>query len=450
MVERMLDVLAARFAHAGDATALANDDTSFSYNELSASIETWTQRLAAAGIEPGTVVLLRGDFTPDGIGALLALLGRGAIIILVAPSSFEKQAEFARVGHAQVCVDSFDGTITGLAYDGDQALYDELRKATDPGIVLFSSGSSGTSKGTVHNAARLLEKFREPGKNLRTLAFLLFDHIAGLDTLLYSLANTSTLILPNSRAPEDICRLLSEYKVEVLPTSPSFINLLLLSGAYARHDLSSLKIITYGSEMMSQATLDRCAVAFPDIRMLQKYGTSETGALPTRSKSNTSTWLKLGGEGFEWRERDGLFEIRSKTAMLGYLNAPSPFTDDGYFKTGDRIEVDGEYVRFLGRDSDIINVGGQKVFPAEIEELVRQVEGVHEVAIYGEAHAILGAAVVARIRPSDETLPAELRMRIRTFLSGKVETYKIPQKFKFTNKSLTTDRFKVIRRAADE
>lgn len=53
--------------------------------------------------------------------------------------------------------------------------------------------------------------------------------------------------------------------------------------------------------------------------------------------------------------------------MLGYLNAASPFTDDGWFKTGDEVEQDGEWLRILGRRSEIINVGGEKVSPAEIE-----------------------------------------------------------------------------------
>ncbi len=448
MLPSMLDIMAERFAHAGQKIALATDHSAFTYDELQQSIQAWEDRLASEDISAGKVVLLRGDFTPGGIGALFALMRAGAITILLSPSSFEKQQEFAKVGEAQMCVDAIDGTITPQQYNGEHPLYKELIARGEPGIVLFSSGSTGVSKGTVHSAAKLLEKFRAGGKDFRTLAFLLFDHIAGLDTLFYSLANESTLVLPKSRTPEDVCRLISEQRVEVLPTSPSFLNLLLLSGAHKRHDLNSLKIITYGSEMMSEATLERCSAAFPDVRLIQKYGASETGALPTQSRSNTSTWLKLGGEGFEWRVRDGLFEIRAKTAMLGYLNAPSPFTDDGFFMTGDRVEIDGEYVRFLGRDCDIINVGGQKVFPAEVENLLQQVPGVKEAAVYGEPHAILGSAVIAKIHPTSNEPKAELRKRIRAALSGKLEGYKIPQKFVFTEEALTTERFKVIRRTS--
>ena len=449
MTASMLDILDERFAAAARLDALAVDDTIYTYESLAHSIDKWMARIKLSGLKPGTVVLLQADFTSDGVGALFAAMRSQLISILLSPSSYAKQEEFCEIGRAQARIDTFSGTISTLEFDGAHPLYDRLRASSEPGIVLFSSGSTGKSKGTVHSGQRLLEKFRKPGKEFRTIAFLLFDHIAGLDTLFYALANSSLLVLPSHRTPDAVCRLIERYKVEVLPTSPSFINLLLLSGAAERHDLSSLKIITYGSEAMSQSTLDQCAVAFPNVRLLQKFGTSETGALPTRSKSNTSTWLKIGGEGFEWRERDGLLEIRAKTAMLGYLNAPSPFTEDNFFMTGDRIEVDGDFVRILGRDNDVINVGGQKVFPAEVENVIRTVPGIEEVAVSGEPHILLGTIVVARIKPVDKNVsPVELRKQIRAHLSGTLESYKIPQKFVFTQQSLTTERFKIARKVS--
>lgn len=443
----MLDLLEQRFQGALSKCALVTGDASFTYGDLQATITGWQARLTASGIGSGRVVLLKGDFTLESIGALFALMRLGAITILLAPASFEKEAEFSAVGQAEIIVDALTGEIRQTSGNGSHLLYDQLRAAGEPGIVLFSSGSTGVSKGTVHSAARLLEKFRTPGKDLRTLAFLLFDHIAGLDTLFYSLANTSTLVLPSVRTPDEVCRLIEMHKVQVLPAAPSFINLLLMSGAMERYDLSSLEIVTYGSEMMAQGTLERCAAALPHVRILQKYGTSETGAFPTQSRSNTSTWLKLGGDGFEWRVREGRFEAKTRGTMLGYLNAPSPFTEDGYFMTGDRVEVDGDYVRFLGRDSDIINVGGQKVFPAEVESLIAEMPEVAEVAVYGEPHAILGAAVVARIWPRVEISSADLRKAVRAHLTGKVEPYKIPQKLILSNEPLTTSRFKTIRKA---
>ncbi len=444
-----VDTLLDRFADVADETALIGPDGAFTYGELRRAVEDWRRKLADAGIGAGHVVMLKGDFSLPGVAALLSLFRSKSIAAPLAPTSFEKASEFETVGAVQWRIDVAGNTIERTAREGVHALYDDLRRRGAAGLVLFSSGSTGVSKGVVHDVDRLLSKFESPGKSLRTLAFLLFDHIAGIDTLFYSLANTSALVLPSTRSPDEICRLIEVHRVQVLPTAPSFLNLLLLSGAHESYDLSSLDIITYGSEMMPQGTLERCAAAFPSVRLIQKYGTSEMGAPATRSRDDRSTWMKLGGDGVAWRVRDGKFEIKSKTAMLGYLNAPSPFTDDGYFMTGDRVEVDGDYVRFLGRDSDIINVGGQKVFPAEVENLIGELDEVAEVAVFGEPHAIMGAAVVARIRPADpEAAPAALRRAVRAHLAGKVEPYKIPQKFKFTDAPIASDRFKTVRRDA--
>ena len=127
--------------------------------------------------------------------------------------------------------------------------------------------------------------------------------------------------------------------------------------------------------------------------------------------------MKIGGEGFETRVVDGLLEIKARSAMLGYLNAASPFTDDGWFKTGDRVEVDGEYFRILGRSSEVINVGGSKVDPVEVEDALLQMDGVQSTRwSSARPHDLLGRIVVARVRLAEEEDPATFRSRMRTAL----------------------------------
>ena len=111
--------------------------------------------------------------------------------------------------------------------------------------------------------------------------------------------------------------------------------------------------MTYGTEVMPESTLKQFHELFPKVLLLQTYGLSEVGILRSKSKSSDSLWVKVGGEGFETRVVDGMLEIKAKSAMLGYLNAESPFTEDGWFKTGDAVEVDGEYIRILGRKSEM-------------------------------------------------------------------------------------------------
>ena len=119
--------------------------------------------------------------------------------------------------------------------------------------------------------------------------------------------------------------------------------------------------------------------------------------LHSKSKKDDSLWVKVGGEGYETRVIDGMLEIKAKSAMLGYLNAPSPFTEDGWFKTGDSVEVNGEYIKILGRKSEIINVGGEKVYPQEIENVILKIDNVAEVTVYGERNPIIGNIVSAKI-----------------------------------------------------
>jgi acyl-CoA synthetase (AMP-forming)/AMP-acid ligase II len=118
---------------------------------------------------------------------------------------------------------------------------------------------------------------------------------------------------------------------------------------------------------MPDSTLWRLHAAFPRARLQQTYGLTELGVFQTRSLASDSAWVKVGGDGVETKVVDGELWIRCRYAMLGYLNAPSPFDEDGWFPTHDRVLVDGEYLRILGRDSDLINVGGEKVYPAEVE-----------------------------------------------------------------------------------
>ena len=126
--------------------------------------------------------------------------------------------------------------------------------------------------------------------------------------------------------------------------------------------------------------------------------------------------MKIGGEGFETRVVDGLLEIKARSAMLGYLNAASPFTDDGWFQTGDRVEVDGEYFRILGRESEVINVGGSKVDPVEVEDALLQMDGVIDAVVFGEDHSLLGRIVVARVRLETDEEGAAFRARMRAAL----------------------------------
>lgn len=140
-----------------------------------------------------------------------------------------------------------------------------------------------------------------------------------------------------------------------------------------------------------------------------------------------------------------MLEIKADSAMLGYLNAPSPFTDDGYFVTGDAVEVDGEYVKILGRKSEIINVGGEKVYPAEVESVIYELNNVAEVLVYGEKNPITGMIVCAKIQLTREANHKEFTDGLKKYCSTKLQKYKIPVKVSIVSELLTSNRHKKIR-----
>ena len=449
-----LEFLRARFAAWAEADALIVGDDRCTYGRLLDKIDLRLAAMDAARLPAGAVVILNGDFTVPGVAALLALIDHGAVAAPVTPSASARLSSFASVADAEWLVDT-DHTETGadpmeplrrLAGTGDHPLYARLRAEGHPGLVLFSSGTTGDPKGVVHDVHRLLLKFQEPRHDLRTIAFLHFDHIGGIDTLFYCLSNGSTVVVPEDRSPDAVCAAVEKHRVQVLPAAPSFLNLLLLSGAATRYDLTSLQVVTYGAELMPESLLARCMEALPWVRFLQRYGTTEIGTPRSSSPDPGSLWMRLGGDGVETRVVDGMLEIHTESTMLGYLNAPSPFTEDGWFRTGDTVEVDGDYIRVLGRATDIISVGGEKVHPGEVEDVIRRLPNVADVSVFGESHVLLGQIVSARVQLITDEDAKSVTERVRSACRERLERYKVPVRVTATTAPLTTARLKADRR----
>src|SRR5258708_40192880 len=102
---------------------------------------------------------------------------------------------------------------------------------------------------------------------------------------------------------------------------------------------------------MRESTLKGFHELFPKIRLLQTYGLSEVGILRSSSRSSDSLWVKIGGDGFRTRVVDGVLEIKARSAMLGYPNAGTPFTPDGWVKTGAAGVGDAEDFRIFGGET---------------------------------------------------------------------------------------------------
>lgn len=444
-----IDFYIERFSANPSSSALAWRDQIYSFGWLADDLAARTQLLKDAGIGAGSVAVLRGEYAPVGVSLILALIQLNAITAPLLPMTFQKNPNLIDMINPNFIIDVTDGekvTIMDRQADEQHPLYTTLIERSTPGLVLFTSGSTGQPKGVVHDFSKLLEKFKTRRGALITLSLLTFDHWGGLNTLLHGLANDSLVVLTEHQTPEYVCEVMERHKVELLPATPSFLNMLLISRAYENRDLSSLKLITYGAEPMPDTTLKNLRRTFPGIEIRQTYGLIELGVLRAKSLSSESLWVKVGGDGYDVRVVNDMLEIKADAAMLGYLNAPSPFTPDGYFMTGDRVEVNGDYLRILGRDSELINVGGQKVYPAEVEAVLLECPDVENVVVFKEQNPIMGQIVCAKInRRSEDGSEREVKNRIKRFCSTRLDAYKVPIKIAFVAERLHSDRMKLLR-----
>ena len=446
-----MSFLLERFRDNADKIAIIDDGKSYTYGELLEGILDLSST-TLKGIK-NKVVAIIGGYSFYNIALFLALYENKNIIVpLVECNETALKESMADIKINAGILDFPKLEFPKLEFletnDKKHAIIENLFRQNHAGLVLFSSGSTGKPKAMIHDLDTLISSFeaKKPRK-INMLLFLLFDHIGGINTLLNILATLSTAIIPRERNSDEICALIEKYKVSVLPSNPTFLNLMLMSNAYKKYDLSSLKMITYGTEAMSESLLARLKATFKKVKFLQTFGTSETGILNTSSKSSNSTYIKLNDA--EYKTINGELWIKSKTQILGYLNADmSAFEasfEDGWFKTGDLVLCDGEYLKIVGRLKELINIGGKKALPSEIENVIMELENIADCVVYGEKNAITGQSVSCDVVLKSDMAKDELKKLIRSTCASKLERYKIPSKINVVEKIAFTNRFKKVR-----
>lgn len=451
-----MSFLLERFRDNADKIAIIDDGKSYTYGELLEGILDLSST-TLKGIK-NKVVAIIGGYSFYNIALFLALYENKNIIVPLVEcnetalkesmADIKINAEILEFPNSKFPNSKFPNLEFLETNDKKHAIIENLFRQKHAGLVLFSSGSTGKPKAMVHDLDTLISSFeaKKPRK-LNMLLFLLFDHIGGINTLLNILATLSTAIIPRERNSDEICALIEKYKISVLPSNPTFLNLILMSNAYKKYDLSSLKMITYGTEAMSESLLARLKATFKKVKFLQTFGTSETGILNTSSKSSSSTYIKLNDA--EYKTINGELWIKSKTQILGYLNADmSAFKasfEDGWFKTGDLVLRDAEYLKIVGRVKELINIGGKKALPSEIESVIMELENIADCVVYGEQNAITGQSVSCDVVLKSDMAKDELKKLIRSTCASKLERYKIPSKINVVEKIAFTNRFKKVR-----
>lgn len=436
-----------KFKSFNSKNAIVFEDRIYTYEEFIKQIKDYKNILDKHNISSKVVVIL-GDYSFYNLALFFALNENKNIIVPITSNIKKVQDDFIEESFCQTIIktDEKNLLIQNLKTTFSHNMIDNLREKNSSGLILFSSGSTGKPKAMVHNLDTLIDSFKDKKeKSMNMLVFLMFDHIGGLNTVFNALCMGACLIIPKIKDAKTICELIEKYKIMVLPSSPTFLNLILISEEYKNYDLSSLRMITYGTETMPQSLLLKLKEVFPKVKFLQTFGTSETGISTTSSKSSNSLFMKLEDINGEYKIVENELWLRSKTQVLGYLNASmDSFTSDGWFKTGDLVEVDGEYIKIIGRAKEVINVGGQKVLPAEIESMILEMEEISDCMVYAEQNAITGQTVVCDVVLNKNI--ENIKKRVRVFCKDRLDTYKIPTKVNVVDKTNFSDRFKKIRR----
>jgi acyl-coenzyme A synthetase/AMP-(fatty) acid ligase len=430
--------------------AIIDLNRSFSFQELISQINKYSTDLLKKPNIKKRVIVINSDYSFYSISLVLALLDKNCIIVPIVKTTvneFNSKVEAAEANVIITINDYHELDIVNL--NNNVISYNDYLNIIDKnhsGIVLFSSGTTGVPKVMVHDFNIFVENFKPPRrqKELRFLLFLMFDHIGGLNTLISCLNNGSSIVIPENRNPSYILDIIDAQKVQILPTSPTFLNLMLQVEGFENRDLSNLKLITYGTEKMPQSLLAKLNVLIPNVKFLQTFGTSETGILKTRSKSSNSLFFKIVDDDVEHKIENNQLLLKSKTSVSGYKDFNSnKFTDDGWFITDDLIEIDDEgYIRIVGRINDIINVGGLKVLPNEVEEVINAIDGVLDSTVFAKENSITGQIVCAKIVVNRGADKEALKKLIKKTCSQKLDRYKCPAKIIITEAIEYTSRFK--------
>jgi long-chain acyl-CoA synthetase len=375
-------------------------------------------------VSKGDVVAIIGDFNPASILTLIRLIDIGVVVV---PLTVETKHEHEYF---------FESALVDIIIEGNQVkrkkqeqkheLIENLRQLEHAGLVLFSTGTTGRPKAILHDLTLFLKRFETPRPTLRTINFLLFDHIGGINTLLHTLFNKGVVIAPESRTVDSILDTCSKYDVEVLPTTPTFLRMMLMSGAVPDKVPACLKVITYGTERMDQPTLDELCKLLPRVDFRQTFGMSELGIVRVKSEERDSLFMKVGGEGVETRVIDGVLQIRSSSRMLGYLNAPSPFDAEGWYDTKDVVDLKGDYYKVTGRISDVINVGGLKFMASEVERVALTFPNVSLVKATAKQNPITGQHVELLVQPTTENGVDKAGLLV--FLKEKLQSHMVPKR----------------------
>ena len=316
---------------------------------------------------------------------------RASVDLSCAPWLFSSALPPARTSIATLVGELRDWSVCGddLAVPSPPAQGRSRREydSSSPQVVVATSGTSGPPKLVEHSwdsllaAARLAEQWQGRGW------ILVYDATrwAGIQVWLQAVLTGGRLVVPASRDPDVVAKALADEQVAILPATPTLLRRLVTSADPALLQQAALDRITLGGEAADAALLEHATKTFPRVKITQVYATTELGEVYRVADGRPgfpAAWL---GKALPGGPR---LSLRTDGELLVRLSR-----DTAEIGTGDLVERRGDRYEFTGRRSDVIVVGGAKVYPKRVEELIRSVPGVVEARVYGLPSAVTGELV---------------------------------------------------------
>ncbi|HEV7753906.1 MAG TPA: AMP-binding protein [Baekduia sp.] len=400
--------------------------------------------LAAAGVERGDRVAIRLGNGVDWCLAFFGGLMAGAIVVPV-------NTRFAEPEVAYVIDDSGARFVflPGEALPaGDPMAVDDVGP-TDVAAILYTSGTTGSPKGamTTHenftsNVETVLRaSFMGASETTRMLVSVPLFHVTGCNSQLLPMIRlgATTVIMPVFDVDELLSALV-DYRTDAMVGVPAILWLAMDRPQFKDMDFSHVRWVTYGGAPMPPEQVGDVMRAFPNARLGNGYGLTETASVTTflthehsRERPETVGFaspvaeLRLEDSGFEGGAGELL--IRSPQVVAGYWNKPDETArafDDGWLRTGDVATIDEDgFVEIVDRIKDLINRGGENVYSIEVDNAISLHPSVTEVSVVGVPDPVMGEKVgaIVVVREGEALTAAELV----DFLSSRLADFKIPQ-----------------------
>lgn len=304
-------------------------------------------------------------------------------------------------------------------------LIDVIRNSNSE-ITLFTSGTTGFTRKFTHPLKNLIRKINVSEERTQDVWGFAFNptHVAGVQVFFQAILNQNLLVNVFMKSKDIVVNAIKEHQITNLSSTPTFYRLLLPLS----HSFDSVKKITIGGEKSDNHLISEVEKAFPNARINNVYGSTETG--PLFSSQNDEFVVLDKHIGLIKVVENELYihkNLFGKTTQLNLI--------DDFYPTGDLIEWTDDLqrrFRFTSRKNELINVGGYKVNPYEVEDELVQHLKIRNVRVFGKPNTILGNVICCEI----ELLPdSELKEEdVRFFLNGKIQNFKIPRKIAFVEK----------------